>query len=543
MNKKTPACTLLLILLATSLLLGCSKASNPTAPPPSPTGEAIETSQPEPAATNAPETSPTLAAEEPGAALVLVADDISTLDPYRMIGLHPEGSVASHLWDTLTLLNDDLQIEPHLAESWRLVNNFTWEFTLRQGITFHNGEPLDTQAVRFSINRSQSLPGSLETFARDVGLREIEMVDPYIFRLVTEQPVSNLPYYLAFLEILPPTYYSEIDSAQAAVAPVGSGPYQIEPWSPGESLILKAVSAYWKGAPILDQITFQTVPAAKDRLAAAYDGAASLVTDLPATPTDQWSSAHSRLEAIASTQRLFVGLHVQEDSPLADRRVRQALNYAINVEQIVDDWHKGYGERYGSWVNPPGHNPELAPWPYDPALARALLTQAGYPEGFTVALHTPIGVYDQDTNIAQAIAGQLGEIGIAVTVQALDWETYVRELFSATPPALFLLALNSRGNDLQDAMNLSADFAFNPTGWYNQTFEDTLRQAAATFNENARIQTLYRAQAIAYDEAPWIWLWRSYDFYGVHQSLDWTPRRDGLVCLYKPAGTPGDSTE
>jgi peptide/nickel transport system substrate-binding protein len=472
------------------------------------------------------------APEDAGATLVLVADEITTLEPYRVVGTHPDGSVASHLWDTLTRLSDDLQVEAHLAESWRLINNFTWEFKLRQGITFHNGEPLDAEAVRFSIERAGSMSGSLETFAQDVDLEGVEVVDSHTLRLTTRQPVANLPFHLTALEILPPVYYSETPADQLAVAPVGSGPYRLERWTPDEGLILEAVTTYWQGTPVLSRLVFQTVPSAEERLALLSDGTADLVTDLPPMPITQWDSPTSRLQAIESTQRMFIGMRIRGASPLTDKRVRQALNYGVNVDQIVDDWLEGYGERYGSWVNPPANNLDLAPWPYDPDQARELLAEAGYQEGFTSTLRIPAGVYYRDSAIAAAIAQQLEEIGIIVTVEMVDWTTYAPALLSGDVPPLFLLGLNSRGDGLEDLKNLSANFAFNPTGWRNGAFEDTLKRAVNSLNENTQTRLMNEAQAIAYDEAPWIWLWRPYDFYGISQSLDWTPRRDGLVYLY-----------
>lgn len=474
---------------------------------------------------------------------ILVADEVATLEPYRMARIHPDGSVASHLWDTLTLLNDDLQVEPHLAESWQLVNSFTWEFKLRQGITFHNGEPLDAEAVRFSIDRAQSLPGSLETFAEDVDLEQVEIVDSYTLRLTTRQPVANLPFHLAFLEILPPVYYSQTSSDQLAVSPKGSGPYRLDQWAPGGELVLEADPTYWKGAPAVPRLIFRAIPRTGERLASLHSGEAVLVTDLPPMPTDQWDSSTSRLEAIESTQRMFVGMRIEAGSPLEDKRVRQALNYGVDVEQIVDDWLAGYGERYGSWVNPPSNNAELIPWSYDPDLARDLLVEAGCQEGFTTTLYTPAGVYYQDVAIAESIAQQLGEIGVTVKVETVDWMAFVRQLLSDDAPPLFLLGLNSRGDGLEDVKNLSAAFAFNPTGWQSGAFEQVLVQAANTFNEDSRVRLLNEAQSIAYDEAPWICLWRQYDFYGVSQSLDWTPRRDGLVYLYEPATAPSESTK
>jgi peptide/nickel transport system substrate-binding protein len=455
-----------------------------------------------------------------------------------MIGDLP-ASVSSHIWDTLTRLNQDLQLEPSLAESWRLVNNFTWEVKLLQDITFHNGEPVNAEAVEFSIERSQSLPGSLETFVNDVNLERVEIVDDYTVRLITREPVANLPYYLAFLEIIPPRYYSETDSSQVAVAPVGCGPYQVKQWRPGEDLRLEAVSNYWRGPSMYPGLVFQTAPLVEERLAALRLGAATVVMDLPPLRIEEWAEPNSKMIAVESTQRMFVGMRIEPDAPLADKRVRQALNYGVDVKQITAELLEGYGQRYGSWVNAPWHNPDLSPWPYDPELARDLLAQAGYRQGFSATLQTPMDGYHQSGAIAKAIAGQLADIGITVEVETVSWDAYTHQLLDGEAGPLFLLALNSHADGLEDVKNLSAGFIFNPTGWQNPTFETLVGQAANTFNDNSRIRFLYEAQTIGYEEAPWIWLWNSYDFYGVNSALDWTPRRDGLVYLYLPLASSG----
>ncbi len=538
----------LIALLAGSLLWSCGQQPPPSPPksspsPTAPTETAVSQATAPVTATlqptgALPPTVPTAASPAP--IVVLIADQVTTLEPYRMVSIHPDGSVASLLWDTLTRLNDNLQLEPAAAESWRLVNNFTWEFKLRPGISFHNGEPLNAEAVRFSIERSQSMPGSLETFAQDVQLKQVEVVDDGTVRFTTNQPIANLPYHLAFLEILPPQYYTQTDPNRLAAEPLGSGPYRLNPASQAGKLILDAVPDYWQGAPALPQIIFETVPQVESHLAALREGRAALVTDLPPMPAGQWQISGSRLESIEGSRRMFIGLRIEKDSPLADKRVRQALNYAVNVKKIVDERLAGYGERYGSWVNPPANNPELAPWPYNPDQARDLLAKAGYGQGFTATLRLPSGFYHQDEAVAKDIAQQLAEVGVLVTVEPVDWSTYTRQLLTGDVPPLFLLGLNSRGDGLEDVKNLTRAFAFNPTGWQNDSFEDVVSRAEGTINENSRARLLNEAQAIAYDEAPWIWLWRAYNFYGVSQTLDWTPRRDGLVYLYQPAAAGGN---
>ena len=471
-------------------------------------------------------------------AVVLAASTVSTLDPYYMVSIHPEDSVAAHLWDTLTWLNDDLEPEPRLAESWSLVNDLTWQLELRQGVTFHNGEPFNAQAVKFSLERTSLLGDSLETFASDVTLQNVEILDDYTVHIHTARPAVSMIYELSSVEMLPPAYYAETDPKDLARNPVGSGPYQLAGWDPGGSVVLEADADYWQGAPAIQTLVFQTEPDLEERLATAGSDGAYVIADIPPDRAQSADTVSARLAAIESTRRLFVGLRAEDSHPLTDKRVRQALNYAVDVQGLIDEFHAGYGQRYGSWVNPPNADPSLSPWPYDPEKAKDLLFQAGYAGGFEITMDTPVGRYYRDREIAEAIAAQLADVGIEVTVQPREWPTYLRERLAPKETApLFLLSLISRGDGLEDTRNLAYDFPFNPTLWRNEEFETLLDRADQTFDETLRSSLLRQAQAIAYEEAPWIWLWRPYLFYGVSEELSWWhPRADGLIYLYTQSG-------
>jgi peptide/nickel transport system substrate-binding protein len=462
---------------------------------------------------------------------------LTTLDPYYMVSIDPEDSIAAHLWDTLVWLNNDLELEPRLAESWSLVNNLTWQLELRQGVTFHNGEPFNAQAVKFSLERTGQIENSLETFAQDVALESVEVIDDYTVRIHTANPAVSTIYELSTVEMLPPTYYSQTDLKDLARNPVGSGPYRFVSWDPGGSVVLETDADYWLGTATIDTLVFQTERDVGTRLARLADGDADLITDLPPDRAEEASTTDTRLSAIESSRRLFIGLRIDDGSPLADKRVRQALNYAVNVKALTSEFHGSHGQRYGSWVNPPQANITLSPWPYDPQEARDLLAQAGYPDGFEITMDTPVGRYYRDREIAEAIAAQLAKVGIQVTVQPWEWSIYVRErLVPKKTAPLFLLSLASRGNALEDTRNLAYDFPFNPTLWYDGNFQDLLSQAEGQFNQTLRLELLYQAQAIAYEEAPWIWLWRPFVFYEVDKDLGWwQPRADGLMYLYTPA--------
>jgi len=473
-----------------------------------------------------------------GEVVILTAGAVTTLDPYRMLTRRPEESVAAHLWDTLVWINDDLTLEPCLAESWELINDRTWEFALRQGVTFHNGEPFDARAVAFSLERISSLEDSLETFAGDVGLKGVRVVDGYTIRLLTEEADASLIYKLARVEIVPPEYYNETPGEELARNPVGSGPYRFVSWDSEGRVVLEANPDYWRGAPTIKTVVFAAEPDPDQRLAALARGEAHIISDLTSDHGAEAETGNSHLAAIESLRRLFIGIRAEAGTPLADVKVRQAFNYAVDVETIVQNLMAGYGQRYGSWVNPPHDNPALLPWTYDPERARALLKEAGYPDGFKTTMDVPIDRYYRGQEIAQAVADDLAAIGIGVEIHTYEWSAYVQRLLSKNTAPLFLLSLQSRGDGLEDTANLSFAFPFNPSLWLNAEFEGLLREARGTFNAQLRQEVLNRAQAVAYDEAPWLWLWRQYEFYGVSNELDWAPRADGLILLYEP--TPSE---
>lgn len=436
-----------------------------------------------------------IATPEPATALqtvtVITHRALQTLEPYQLVGMHPDESVAYHLWDTLVWINDDFSLAPMLAESWTLVNDQTWRFDLRQGVTFHNNEPFNAEAVKFSLERSTSLPTSLETFYTDAHVEAIEVVDDYTVRIRTSEPVSNLPYLITSVEMLPPGYYSRTPADQLATQPVGTGPYRVQSWVPGQPLVLEANLDYWQGTPLISTLIFDSKDTPTARLEALLKGEANLVADLTPEQATEAETDATRFLPVESTKRLFIGIRSDPGTPLADVRVRQALNYAVNVDTLIKEYSGGFGQRYGSWVLPPGANPELTPWPYDLGQARMLLAEAGYSEGFNVVLDAPSGRYYNDLAIAEAVAEQLAQIGVQVTVQSYNWESYVTKRLAPQRTApLFLLALASRGDPLTDTENLSFAFLFNPTQWLHADFEELLEKARGTFNEQRRLRLL-----------------------------------------------------
>lgn len=471
----------------------------------------------------------------PGTVTIITASPVSTLDPYLMSRNVPESSLAVHVWDTLTWLDEKMEVQPGLAVSWRLVNDVTWELKLREDVVFHNGEPFDATAVAFSLERARTLPGSLVTIWDDASLQRVEIVDAHTVRLHTREPVVEMAYYLTRVEMLSPGYYGQTSASDVARQAVGSGPYRLAEWSENGEIVLTANDNYWQGEPNIQTLIYRPGAELEQSLVELPASEAVLVAGLGPEQAIRATERGWQLEAVESTRRLFIGIKTEADSPLTDARVRQALNYAVDVDAISGQYLGGYGHRYGSWLIELDENDARSAWPYDPDRARELLAEAGYHDGFQTILDAPTGRYQGDEAAARAIAEQLAQVGVRVTVQTYDWATYVRErLVPGETSPLFLLGLNSRGNDLEDLSMLSLGFPFNPLDWRHVEFAGLVNQASRTFNQQRKESLLAQANELVLSEAPIIFLWRQYDFYVFTPNFNWSARPDGLIYLYNP---------
>lgn len=461
-----------------------------------------------------------------------------------MVASATAASVAAHVWDTLTWLDENLTVQPRLAESWRLVNDLTWEISLRREVQFHNAEPFNAAAAAFSLRRTGELAGGLQTFADDVSLESVEIVDDYTVRIHTTKPVVDVPYYLTQVEMLPPDYYGQASVEESIGQPVGTGPYRFSSRNGPNEIILVANPDYWQGKARFETLTYRFVPDLSQNLPALSAEETTLVAGLSPQQITLADEAGWQVDAVESSKRLFIGIRAGEDSPLADARVQQALNYAIDVKDIAATYLGGYGQRYGKWSVQPGEAGDQATWSYNPVKARELLAEAGYPDGFETTLDAPIGRYHDDRAVTQAIVAQLAQVGVIVEIQSYDWPTYVAQhLLPGDVAPLYLLGLNSRGNTLEDLSTLSVAFPFNPLDWRNADFSSLLLEARQTFNQGLRTRLLNDAETIVVKEAPIIWLWRQYDFYAFTPDLVWTSRPDGLIDLYQPGEVPVEGTE
>ncbi|MBI2153774.1 MAG: ABC transporter substrate-binding protein, partial [Candidatus Rokubacteria bacterium] len=383
-----------------------------------------------------------LSAAPQGQVVIAQGVDPTTLDPHLHLET-PALNVLVQIYDTLLFRDANLKLIPWLAESWRIVNPTTWEFKLRKGAKFHNGEDVDAEAVKYSLERiidPNTKPQRQITFFNLV--ERVDVVDKYTARVITKKPFPVLENNLALLgNIVPPKYFKSNDMAHLARNPVGSGPYKFVRWAKDEQIVMEANEQWWGGAPKVKTLIFRPIPEHAVRVAALQAGEVDIAVNIPPhlVPIIE---KHPRLyvSKAPSVRTLFIPIYTHKfdtanklvgpvDYPTKDKRVRQAINYAVNVGDIIQNVLEGQAIRVATPLTPKhfGFDAKLEPFKQDVARAKKLLAEAGYPNGIDLVLNSPDGRYLKDKEVSEAVAGQLTKAGIRTTVRINEWTTYLNK--------------------------------------------------------------------------------------------------------------------
>ena len=462
--------------------------------------------------------------------------DSDDLDPQTATGGMINHRVTVNVFEPLVWKDDAGEFIPVLAESWQNIDELTWEFALRQGVTFHNGEPFNAEAVKFSFERITDPDfETTDKFPTQVLLDRVEIIDDYTIRIITTEPV---PVLLAHLTrnggfILAPDHYRDLPQDQASTQPVGTGPFQFVSWARDDRVVLEAFDDYWRGRPQVDRLVFRAIPEASTRVAELRTGGVHATMDvLPDFIPEIEADPNARVIAVEGFTRKHLGINQEKHEALQDPLVRRAIQHAIDVDTLIVALRDGLTERMATMVNPPNHHPDLQPFEYNPELAMELLAEAGYPDGFTITMGAGT---EPDTQLALAVAQELEGVGIEVAeVEVWEWSQYTQVLGQRELPALYVLAFGGAENTPEtDMWAIHPDRQTNSTNWFNQEWYDTYAELARTFDEELRQELNYRLQEIMHEENPWVWLWREPLIHGVREDVIWTPRPDDHPYFYE----------
>jgi peptide/nickel transport system substrate-binding protein len=473
------------------------------------------------------EVAPTEATGPTGSIVIAIGGDPSTLDP-QVADDGNERAVNDNIYETLVARNPEtMELVPGLAESWAQVDATTWEVKLRQGITFHNGEPFNAEAAAFSINRVINPDFKSEQISFFSTIKEGKVVDDSTIQVITDGPDPTLPARLYWLKIVPPKYAAD---ANFGTNPVGTGPYKFVEWVRDDHVDLVANADYWGTKPTIAEVRIRPIKEEVTRLAALKAGEVDFVRSLIPEYVNE-------VPKVASTPGIeFPWLRLNcLVGPLTDKRLRQAINYAINKDELAESLYSGYAVPADGQLLTTGHfgyNPDLKAYPYDPDKAKALIQEAGYANE-ELELIGEAGRWLKDKELIEAVAGQLREVGLNVTVNIVEWSQWLDLLFAGADKAP-TIQFSSNDNALLDA-DRTVSALFHSTGSqtaYSNPELDQLIDAARSETDMAKREDLYhQVTQIVYDDAVIGFLLNLKDIYGMTDRVEWTPRRDGKVLV------------
>ena len=469
---------------------------------------------------------PASAADPAGELRVAIPWTPENLDPSMNLS-SIRAQVGMSIFDSLVGRDAQNRIVPELAESWKLLDNNTWQFRLRKGVVFHDGEPFNAEAVHFTVQRVLDPNQKSPNRANIAEIAKIEVVDDYTVKLITRQPYAALLNRLIDFPILPPTYTAEKRDQGFAARPVGTGPFKFVDLVRDDRMVVEAFDRHWRGAPKIRRIAFRPIPEPFTRVAALRNGGLDLITNVPPNLGRELEHVPGiKVLRVPSTWIIYLGLNAFK-KPLADVRVRQALNYATDVDAIITNVLEGNGRRTPGPFTPLmfGYDPSVKGYSYDPARARQLLAEAGYPDGLEITLDSSDGRYQGDKEIAEALAGQWQKAGFKPKVQVAEWGAYFKRYLGRQFPDAYLLGL---GGPMQDADELYNLVSSKGRGLYYKNEKiDMLFDAGRSTIEPAKRRRIYSDLAKAMvEDGTWVFLMQQVDIYAMRDRVGWTPRPD-----------------
>jgi len=449
-------------------------------------------------------------------------------------------NMLEHIYDRL-LDRDPKTFKPRpmLAESWRIVTDTTWEFKLRKGVKFHNGEPFTAHAVKATIDYALD-PANKSHFTAAAywGLvKEVQVVDDFAVRFLTKQPWPNLIDSASLTNslIMPAKALRELGPAKLAEKPIGTGPFRFVEWKRDERLVLERNPDYWQGPADVSRVTFRFIPEFSARMAALLSGEIDIMKDVPPHAVEAVErSGRARLRSTVSSRINYLALVNLKPGPMQDVRVRRAMNHAVDVDELIKQVLKGRATRMCGPMAPA--NVDYAPvecYKHDQARALALLKEVGQdPAKLELTLDTPSGRYPLDKDVSLAIAAQFQRLGIKVNVVVNEWGTHLDKIKNRNTGDMFFLgwgpALHGQGT-MQPLF--LADQTYASYG-NNAMLSEKISRASTLLDPKARAEAYAELQRLVHDEAPWVFLWQQHDLYGVAGRVEWSPRADEKVWMY-----------
>jgi peptide/nickel transport system substrate-binding protein len=482
---------------------------------------------------------PPVALAQPGTQLTIAQPaEATTMDPGRSTQVLTV-NYFYNLYDALTRWDAALKLQPGLATSWKQLTETTWEFTLRPGVKFHDGAPLTAEDVKATLERNL-VAGKTVVQPGFATIESVQIVNPTTVSIATKKPDPLLLLRLAQMgaQILPARLITDEGVKELARRPVGTGAYRFVEWVKDERLVMEANRDWWgwEGkSPGIERVVWKPIPDDFPRLVALEKGEVDIITNVP--PDRMKAVADGRNTQIVSspsTRLVSFGINATQP-PLSDRRVRQALHYALDVDAIIRNLYAGQGKPFSGGLADTdfGYNAALKPYPYDPTKAKQLLAEAGRAKGIDVTLHAGYGTMVNDKALVETIADMWAKVGIRAKVEMMEMGARQRMLNARAVPANGLLLGNPQST-LLDAdgslWRILHPNGFNGLYWVGsqpgQRFHDLMEQARYSLDARKRKQLYTEATQIIHEEKPSLELFQEVVVYGTSKRVSFKVRPD-----------------
>lgn len=442
--------------------------------------------------------------------------DVVNLDP--AYGIDSVGYVPRrHFFERLVELDPKTSAPlPGLAESWTVSSDgLTWTFHLRRNVKFHDGTPLDAEAVKFNLERILN-PETKSPFRHLIGvITKIETPDSYTVKLTTSSPFASLLNNLAHsaLEISSPPQVRKLGQDYRR-HPIGTGPFKFVRQVPG-LVEIEANKEYWGGRPYLDKIEVVAIPEESVRSTAVEAGDVDVAVQVSPIDVDRLQkSAKVNVIRAQSTRPLFVGINTRV-KPLDDVRVRHALNYAVDKKALVSQVLRGVGSPADSVLGRGTFGyAHIMTYEYNPQKAKELLAQAGYPKGFSTTVTVAPGRYTMDINVVEAVQAYLQKVGVEAQIVRMEWGAFLGTLKNPNHQLqLYYLGWGTSSGDATDGLypelhsNSFPPKNYNAGFYSNPKVDELIDEQARTVSQQKRLEVLRELQKIVMQDAPWIFLY------------------------------------
>jgi peptide/nickel transport system substrate-binding protein len=452
----------------------------------------------------------------------LLAEPV-TMDPPQITDLNST-RVIKRMFEGLTAQElGTYKIVPGLAQTWDISKDgLTYTFHLRPNVKFHDGTPLTAEAVKFCFDRQMNDQGpfyATGTYPYVKGflgnVAGVEVVNPGTVQIRLKSPLTPFLQYLAHhsLYIYSPEALKKWGK-DVVKHPVGTGPFKLETWEPGVRVVLTRNDQYWGGAPKIRQAIYVPIIEAQARLSAIKTGEIDMTMDVPPDSLQDLRKDPDVVVAEANSSAVwYVALNTRHPV-LKDKRVRQALNYAVQKDAIIRDILKGTAIVATTPLSPvygPYHEDKTARYPYDPEKAKALLKEAGYASGFDVTFFVPESGSGMQSPVEMGtvIQANLAAVGVRAKIQTMEWGAYLKKYLDSPDMAEMSWNPSIGDPDHMMYMLLSSDRfppAFNAGYYQNPRVDELLRKGRTTIDDRERIPLYREAQRLVMEDAPWIFV-------------------------------------